>query len=158
MKAHYAGFWIRFLAHIIDSVLLTVASWLLQGILFVIIYGIWKFMAAGGEIALPAIQDAFDPVFVQVFNVGIYLCLAFPYYVWGHFKHGTTVGKKPFRIRVVSQADLGPITLKQSIWRCIGYLPSYAVLLCGFLMASFHPEKRALHDLLAGTVSVRSEL
>jgi uncharacterized RDD family membrane protein YckC len=36
----------------------------------------------------------------------------------------------------------------------LGYTVSYLIIGCGFFMAAFHPQKKALHDLLAGTVSV----
>jgi uncharacterized RDD family membrane protein YckC len=50
-----------------------------------------------------------------------------------------------------------PISMKQSVIRSIGYAISYLPLAAGYLMAAFHPEKRALHDLLAGTVSISKE-
>ena len=47
--------------------------------------------------------------------------------------------------------------MKQSVVRTVGYALSYAPLGAGFLMAAIHPEKRALHDLIAGTVSITKE-
>jgi uncharacterized RDD family membrane protein YckC len=47
-----------------------------------------------------------------------------------------------------------PISLKQSWIRCLSYTLSYLPMCAGFIMAAFQPEKRALHDLIAGTVSI----
>lgn len=92
-------------------------------------------------------------MFIQLLFYGVYSCVAFPYYVWGHFRYGTTLGKKPFGIYVVSAADQGRLTLSQSIIRTAGYVLSSLPFACGYLMAAFHPRKQALHDLIAGTVS-----
>lgn len=153
VEPRYAGFWIRWIAWLIDSTLLTLASWILELTLLGAVYGLM--VVLGRDEGSAGFFDAFSPLFLQVFNAGIYACLAFPYYTWGHFKYGTTLGKRPFRIRVVNASDLRPLTLKQSIFRTLGYVVSYLPFACGYLMAALQPRKQALHDLLAGTVSVR---
>jgi len=142
----YAGFWVRFIADLIDTTLLTVASWLLELMILGVVY--WL-----GKRAAP-FSDAFNPFWLQIFNGVLYLALAFPYYTWAHYRYGTTLGKKPFGVTVVSEADRLPISLKQAILRTLGYVVSYAPFGAGFIMAAFHPQKRALHDLIAGTVSI----
>ncbi|OFZ79983.1 MAG: hypothetical protein A3K03_13245 [Bdellovibrionales bacterium RIFOXYD1_FULL_44_7] len=155
METRYAGFWIRFIADIIDSLILTIVSWILEYALLGLMYGLWSFYARNKGLSVPPFSDAFNAFWLQVFNIGVYVVIAFPYYVWGHFRFGTTLGKRPFKIYVVDCESLGPITVGQSIRRFFSYGLSYALLCTGFLMAAFHPQKRALHDLLAGTVSVR---
>lgn len=145
----YAGFWVRFIADLIDSTLLTVASWLLELVLLGPIY--WLGHSA------TSFQDAFNPLMLQVVNLGLYGALAFAYYTWGHYRFGTTFGKKVFRVYVVAEKTRMPLTLKQSILRTAGYIFSYLPLGAGFLMAAFHPEKRGLHDMIAGTVSISKE-
>lgn len=145
----YAGFWVRFIADLIDSTLLTVASWFLELVLLGAVY--WL-----GHFAAP-FQDAFNPFMLQILNLALYATLAFGYYTWGHYRYGTTFGKRPFRVYVVTEKNRLPITMKQSVIRSVGYAVSYLPLAAGFLMAAFHPEKRALHDILAGTVSITKE-
>jgi uncharacterized RDD family membrane protein YckC len=154
LPVRFAGFWIRAVAEILDSVILTVASWVVELALLRLFYLIWKLSKGGTGVEIPAFDDAFNSLFLQMFNIGIYLCLAFPYYVWGHFKYGTTLGKRPFRIYVVDHATLGSLTIAQSITRFFAYGISYALFMTGFIMAAFHPQKRALHDLMAKTASV----
>ncbi len=154
MSVRYAGFWIRLIADIIDSLVLTALSWLLEYILLGMVYGVWAlYMKMHAQLA-PPFSDAFNPFYLQIVNVGLYFCLAFPYYVWGHFYWGTTLGKRPFNIYVVSADTLGPITIKQSMVRFFSYLISYLPFCAGFLMAAIHPKKQGLHELVAGTVSV----
>jgi uncharacterized RDD family membrane protein YckC len=153
----YAGFWIRFLADIIDTLVLTLVSWIVEFIVLGAIYLVWGFILSRQGETIPGFFDAFNAYALQMVNIGMYFCVAFPYYVWGHFRWGTTLGKKPFGIYVVDAKTLGPVTLKQSIGRFAAYGVSYALVATGFLMAAFHPRKQGLHDLMAGTVSVRRE-
>lgn len=152
-EARYAGFWIRFLADIIDSLLLTIVSWVIEGIL---LYGFYRLdLLIHPDLAKGSFVDAFTPFFVQMFNLGIYTCLAFPYYVMGHFKYQTTLGKRPFGIYVVDAKTHESLTVSQSILRCVGYVPSYLLFCAGFLMAAMNPRKQGLHDLIASSVSIR---
>jgi uncharacterized RDD family membrane protein YckC len=147
--SRWAGFWIRFIANLIDTGLLTVASWFLELMILGAVYWLGSHQKS--------FQDAFNPFMLQVFNGVLYLVLAFPYYTWGHYRYGTTLGKRPFRIYVVSMSDLLPITKKQAIVRTLSYVLSYLPFCAGFIMVAFQPEKRALHDFIAGTVSISKE-
>jgi uncharacterized RDD family membrane protein YckC len=155
MKVRYAGFWIRLVADIVDSLILTIASWIVEYALLGVFYLGWMMIEKSRGGGVPPFGEAFDAFRLQVLNIGLYFCVSFPYYVWGHFRWGTTLGKRPFGIYVLRADDHGSITLKQSIGRFFGYGLSYALFFCGFIMAAFHPDKRALHDLLAGTISIR---
>lgn len=157
-EVRYAGFWIRFAAHFIDSVLLNVASLLLEVVVLGFFYLIRLGLRSAQGGVVPSFTEAFDPFLVQALSVGFYFSLALPYFVWGHFRYGTTLGKKLFHIYVVSVSDparAAPITINQSLIRFFAYALSYLPFMAGFVMAAFHPEKRALHDLIAGTVSIR---
>ena len=82
------------------------------------------------------------------------MAITTPYYVVGQHKYGTTIGKRMLNVYIVSAADKQRITLKQSVVRYSSYLVSYLPFCAGYIMAAFHPEKRALHDLIAGTVAI----
>ena len=146
-----AGFWVRFAANLIDWILLSVASTLLELAILGGLYWVRRLLFGG---AAP-FWDAFDPFLVQGLNSALYLSLAIIYYGWGHYRWGTTPGKYPLNIHVVDAETGGPLTLSQSLLRCFGYVLSYASLGGGFLMAGLHPDKRALHDLIARSVCVR---
>ncbi len=67
---------------------------------------------------------------------------------------GATPGKKILCIHVVDAKSHAEINNKQAIVRYISYIASSLPLGLGFLMVAFHKEKRALHDILAGTVVI----
>jgi len=139
IERHYAGFWIRALASCLDDVVLTLPSLLLA----------WPWLGL--------FEAKMAGFWIQVIGTIIYVLLGFGYYGWGQYRYQTTLGKRLFGIRVVNFADLGRISLKQSMIRYLAYGLSGIIAGAGFLMAAFQPEKRALHDLVAGTVSVRGK-
>jgi uncharacterized RDD family membrane protein YckC len=153
----YAGFWRRLAAHIIDSIILNLAAWGVELALFGAMYGVYLVLAHRNGALVKPFSDAFDPFMEQIASVVIYVALAAVYFILGTFRYGTTLGKRPFKVYVVRASDGGPITRGQSALRFVGYAASYLTFGCGFLMAAFHPQKRALHDLIAGTVSVIKE-
>jgi len=150
MKPH-AGFWVRFVANLIDWIVLTIATAFAQLFLLGTYYWIARVGSGGG----PSFADAFEGSFLQLMNSALYGSAAIAYYGWGHFRYGTTLGKRALDIRVVDAANGSGITLSQSLLRCFGYAVSYVPLCLGFVVAGFHPRKQALHDLIAGTVCVR---
>jgi len=148
----YAGFWRRFLAALVDWIVLNLASTAIAIVALGIFY-IFRFGIQAGPEA-PSFWAAYGSMWEQVFEAVVYFCLAFPYYVIGHYRYGTTLGKWPLGIKVVRAGTLGPISYGRSLGRFFAYLLSYLPMGCGFLMGAFQPEKRALHDLAAGTVSI----
>jgi uncharacterized RDD family membrane protein YckC len=152
---HYAGFWRRFVADVIDTLILELATWPIQAALAGAIYGVYVLLVKYHGGALKPYDQAMNPFLLQVLGVIIYLILSAIYFVWGQRRYGTTFGKRVFRIYVVQMADKSTLmTLRQAWLRYFGYFVSYATLGAGFLMVGTHPQKRGLHDLLAGTVSV----
>jgi len=133
VEFRYAGFWIRVVATVIDWIVLGVAAWL-------------------PSLFLPS---SITGLHLQIVESVIEALLSTGYFVWGHYKYQTTLGKRALRLYVV-RADNGlGITLKQSWIRAAGYILSYAPLACGYILAGINPRKQALHDLIAGTVVVR---
>lgn len=131
----YAGFWVRSVAHLIDFVLV-------NGVEFGLEYGVAK----------PFGMSAFSQ---QVIGVVLSLVLTYWYYCRYQVRTGTTIGKKLFGIYVLNEKTGEFLTHKQAVIRVVGYIGSYLMIGCGFLMAAFHPQKKGFHDLVAGTVSVR---
>lgn len=152
----YAGFWQRAIADLFDSMFLDVSAAIVVLMFLGIFYWIGVFQAgsnpsSGGT----SWMGGFDPVQLQYSVVGMRLVLSLLYFTWATFRWGTTLGKRYFRIFVVNASDESPVTLKQSLIRCLGYAVSYFPLGAGFFMVIFNPKKQALHDLVAGTVSVK---
>ncbi|MFT4414233.1 RDD family protein [Fredinandcohnia humi] len=128
-----AGFWIRFIALLIDSIILGIVEWIISAL-------------------LGAITDP-EGILISIIN----LIIGILYFVVFQTKYnGQTLGKKITGIRVIN-VDGGNVSIgKMALREIIGKTISAIILLIGYLMAA-GKAKRALHDYLAKTVVVRAE-
>lgn len=129
-----AGFWIRFVAFFIDSLILSILEWIIS-----LIFG----GSMNGD--------------MNVLTTLINLVLAIIYFVWFQTRNnGQTFGKKITGIRVAI-LDGGQVTFgKMALREIVGKTISTLILLIGFLLAAGRA-KRALHDYIAGTIVIRTE-
>jgi uncharacterized RDD family membrane protein YckC len=151
-QTRYAGFWIRLIADFLDSLILDIATCV--GALMVLGGGYWVKRFFHAQPGLTSPFDLLDPFVLQVLLVSVRVFLSLFYYSLGTYWYGTTLGKRWFNIYVVSYPSLQPVGKWQSLVRFLGYGVSYLPFGMGFLMVAFHPQKRGLHDLIAGTASV----
>lgn len=137
-KAEPAGFWRRFGASVLDSLVVAVLSNILAA-------GIKVLMLAGvGGLKAQATSIAITTVFGWV--------VAFFYFGWFYSHKGASPGKLALNLRVVRAGNGVPLTYWRSFGREVpGKYLSALILLIGFLMAAFRQDKRALHDLLFDT-------
>jgi uncharacterized RDD family membrane protein YckC len=84
-------------------------------------------------------------------NFGIYFAYQACFLHW----RGQTPGKMALKIKVVTP-DGGPLSWGKSIGRPAAEMLSGCVLLIGYLMAFWDPERRTLHDRLAGTRVIKA--
>jgi hypothetical protein len=63
---------------------------------------------------------------------------------------GQTIGKSLVGVRVVG-TDGRLLTVGAALLRYVGYYLSFFTFMLGFIMAGLRRDKRALHDLLAGS-------
>src|SRR5256886_13771384 len=68
-----------------------------------------------------------------------------------HALFGQTVGKMIVGVRVVVGEDGVPPSFGASLLRYVAYFVSSATLGLGYVMVALRHDKRALHDLIAGT-------
>lgn len=124
----YAGFWRRFGAILIDSIILTVV----QGILF----------------------RALDVGTTGQAVVGIVIAWLY----WAVMESSTeqaTLGKKVLSVKVTDLAG-NRISFGRATGRYFAKIVSGLILLIGYFMAGFTPRKQALHDKIADTLVVRT--
>jgi uncharacterized RDD family membrane protein YckC len=134
----YAGFWVRFAAVVLDSLILLVVAVAL-GLALALVARLLGFAAGPNE---------------ALFNLAGF-ALSWLYYSF--LESGprcATYGKRAFHLQVLGAADLTRIGFLRATGRWFGRLLSTFLLLVGYLMQPFTPRKRALHDFLAGTVVV----
>lgn len=142
---HYAGFWIRFVAIIIDGVILGIVNWIIRLPLMAIIgAGSIGAASSGSGVGVGAILAASGLLLLISFAVGI------AYEVYFLSTRGATPGKMVLGLKVI-RADGGPISVGLAFGRYLGRLLSGFTLLIGFIMAGFDSEKRALHDRICDT-------
>ena len=83
----------------------------------------------------------------------LFLLLYFPYF-WQ--KSGQTPGMKLMGVKVVRDADGGPIGWGPALLRLVGYYVSAAVFYIGYIWIFIDKRKRGWHDLIAGTVVIQA--
>ena len=137
--AEYVGFWARFGACLIDTVL----AMLIIVPLSIAVYGTSYFdIASTGLVAGPAdmlISWVLPAIAVVLFWL---------------FRQATP-GKMAISARVVDARTGGPLGVGQSIVRYLGYFVSTIPFGLGLLWVAFDPKKQGWHDKIAGTVVVR---
>lgn len=135
---HYAGFWIRFVAYLIDGIILAIVTAPL-GFLF-------------GESPL-------DPAASAAFGISDFLNLVIglAYFVGfeGSSKQATP-GKMAFGLIVTDESG-GRISYPRALGRYAAKILSTLILFIGFIMVAFTEKKQGLHDLLASTLVVKGE-
>lgn len=135
----YAGFWIRFVAFLIDACVLTVAFLPLR-----ILFGI-RFWGLGRPV-----YGA--PFFGIIFFASIFRLIVNWLYFAGleSSPWQATLGKLALGLRVVD-LEGRRISFGQATGRFFGKILSAMIFCIGFIMAGFTARKQALHDMLAGT-------
>jgi uncharacterized RDD family membrane protein YckC len=138
MILRYGGFWIRAVAILIDSFVLGIGLGLL-----------------GAVTGLDFFAD--DPDQIS------WLAIAVQFAVDWLYEAGLTasplqgtLGKRAVGLRVVTERG-ERLSFARSTGRFFAKIVSGLLLLIGFLMAAFTERKRALHDMIAGTVVVTTD-
>ena len=135
----FAGFGRRFMAFLIDSIVLMVMVGL---------------PAAFAELATDSTGDAFSTCSGLLTLVGV------PgYYVYFHARSGQTPGKKAMGIKVVS-TDGSPVSTGKSVMRAFGYLVTWLLTYLlvgylGFLWMIWDQNKQTWHDKMADTYVIK---
>ena len=87
--------------------------------------------------------------------LGLWIALWWCYFAVGWGLAGATIGKWIFRLRIVDHQGRSPIGLSRAFLRLAAYSVSSVTLGMGHLLVVLRPDRRALHDVLAGTWVVK---
>ena len=155
-----AGFTVRLLASFLDTLFLAVP---VAAVIYFLSDGNWfdfsvyqKNMIAamnGNVQAALAHQPRTSFGWELLFEISV---LVVTIIFWKRWR-GATPGKKIVKIKIVDAKTFGDITNKQAITRSLGYIISTIPFLFGFIIVAFRKDKRAFHDLLAGTAVIYEE-
>ena len=137
-SAPKAGFWIRFVALVIDGLIVGIPGGIIVAIL-----------------AAVAGKDA-TGVIIVLYGLFILAEVAYFVYFWSR-PDGQTLGMKMFNLRVV-KTDGSPLTVGGAIVRYVGYIVDSIIfgLPIGYLWAAFDKDKQAWHDKMAGTYVIKN--
>jgi uncharacterized RDD family membrane protein YckC len=133
---HYAGFWIRFCATMIDSVIILLITW-------PVLYYFYGFSFLYGT---KFVQGPVDIVISYVLPILLTI------YLWIKFKG--TPGKTMLGLQIVDLKTGGALNLKQSIVRYFGYFIMVLPLCLGFVLIAFDKRKQGWHDKMASSAVV----
>lgn len=133
----YAGFWKRFLAYWVDTLIVSIINFALNS--FTIIY-----------------SHGMNPTTISPSAglIGLLIGIAYFFFFWVHEK-GQTLGHRFLALRVVRE-DGQPIDIGTAVLRYIGYFVSSFVFCLGFLWVAWDPKKQGWHDKIARTVVVKT--
>ncbi len=152
----YAGFWLRFVAIIIDSIAVGAAARILLFPFFaalgmrMAIMRSWPMapMAPGAILAL--IGTLFWLIAIMSIVKWLYYALL-ESSAWQ-----ATLGKKALGL-MVTDLEGYRISFGRASGRFFAKIISGIILWIGFIMAGFTEKKQALHDMIAGTLVLRKE-
>ena len=131
------------------------------------------FCALSAALALPMLREAPRPEGVSAFEVmasaagdvswvshasgtiGLVFALWWCYFLVGWGLIGGTPGKLALGLRVVDYRGRCPIGASRAALRLVAYVASSVTIVVGHSMVFFRRDRRALHDILAGTRVVR---
>lgn len=150
----YAGFWKRFLAYIIDSLVLSIVSFVLM-IPFFIIVGVGAFSSASdyNEPASAGVLAALLGGYILVAILIVLLAGWLYFALMESSSKGATLGKMALGIRVTDMMG-NRVTFGRATGRYFGKLISGLILYIGYIMAGFTQQKQALHDIMAGCLVI----
>ncbi len=151
----YGGFWIRFVAIVIDSIIL--------GVVGLIITLPLRLLMVGSTISAVQTQDptaalAMLPALMGMVGISMLVQFALGAAYEGYFvsTKGGTIGKLALGLQII-RVDGSRLSFAQAAGRYFARILSAIILYIGFIMAGFDAEKRSLHDRICNTLVVYSK-
>lgn len=148
----YAGFWRRFVAHLIDQIIVGIAAFVvfIPG-LALLGFGIGAGIMEESESAIGLILAA-----VAAYLVAILLIIVGQWLYYALMESSSrqaTLGKLALGI-VVTDLGGGRISFGRATGRYFGKILSGMIMGIGYIMAGFTEKKQALHDIMASCLVV----
>ena len=157
MNTNYAGFWMRFVAIIIDGIIIgIIQSFVIIPILAAVGFG---FVGTAQTMDMSDPNNIAGMIGAIMAVAGTYwilsMCIQVLYFSFMESsKWQATIGKMALGLTVM---DMNGVKLDfgKAFVRNICKIISNFTLLIGYIMAGFTDKKQALHDIIAGTLVVK---
>lgn len=146
----YAGFWRRWAAWMVDTLLVTMAN-----------YAVLMIVVMGFGFGFGAFNTPSNPGQLGASQIGMMIAiyvtgptLSALYYVFQESSEAqATLGKRLFGIKV-TDADGHRLSRKHALGRWASHLLCYVTIYIGYLVIAFTDRKQGLHDMAASTLVV----
>jgi uncharacterized RDD family membrane protein YckC len=153
---YYAGFWKRFVAYIIDQIIVGVASLLLLVPIFALV-GVSVFTMHQEELSYDSdaaigILLALAATYLTLI-AAMWLCKWLYYALMESSGQQGTLGKMALGIKVADMSG-NRISFGRATGRYFAKIISSLTLTIGYMMAGFTQQKQALHDIVAGCLVI----
>ncbi|MFT3831452.1 MAG: RDD family protein [Opitutaceae bacterium] len=144
----YAGFWIRFVARIIDGLAVGFVNMLIV-FPMAFLFGMYTASNRGTTPNLALV------IGFQVVTNLLSFAMAIGYELWMIRKYDATLGKMALGLKLL-RADGAKLGKGRIVGRYFAHFVSGITLLIGYMMAGWDDEKRALHDRICDTRVIRT--
>lgn len=145
----YAPYGGRLVAYILDGIIISI----LVGIFFVIGSAVFVSGATYEGNRVVSVTTSAALIATILFVIGSVVGLLYFPFFWA--RGGSTLGMRPFNLRVVRDRDGGRIGWGTAILRLIGLVIAGAVFYIGYIWIFIDKRRRGWQDLIAGTVVIK---
>ena len=151
--AEYAGFWIRFVAIIVDGLVLALPGCMISGVMQGVLGAA---MAAAGPLNPLQSWTILPPLFGAM-GIAFLAQLIIPWLYFGLMESSAwqaTLGKRAVGI-MVCDAEGRRISFGRASGRYFASIISGLILYIGYIIGAFTDRKQTLHDMIANTVVIQ---
>lgn len=152
----YAGFWLRFVAYLIDGIIIGI----FQSLIVVPVLAMFGIsFAAMQNTSNMSEEEAIGMAIGMASSIGALALVAgligIVYYtIMEASKYQGTLGKMALGLKV-TDLEGKPLDLGKAFLRNLGKIISQMILFIGYIMAGLTEKKQALHDMIAGALVVK---
>ncbi|MCD6566292.1 MAG: RDD family protein [Bacteroidales bacterium] len=155
-QVKYAGFWLRFVAYLIDDIIMSAIGFVIS------LPFIGTIIFSG--IALSDMDKCEEKTFLGIAGiVGIVLLLTITLTAvsWLYFalmessKQQATLGKMALGLKVTDMEG-NKVSFGRATGRYFGKIISGMIMMIGYILAGLTEKKQALHDMIAGCLVIRT--
>jgi uncharacterized RDD family membrane protein YckC len=144
----YGGFWIRFVAFLIDGFIVGIVILPISGLIALAI-GL-----AGNAVSMPTVGVH---VVKGIVGLAFNFCASWIYEAgMESSSKQATLGKMALALKV-TDLEGRRISFARAAGRYFGKILSSMTLLVGYVLAGLTERKQALHDMIAGTLVIRTQ-
>ena len=152
----FAGFWLRFVAFIIDSIILSVVYLILLQPLFAFLlpvkYDGWSEFEPVGDATFHTMWPTGS--YLGYAELALFVTVILYHSLMESSKYQGSLGKLALELKV-TDADGERLNFGKALLRNMAKVASSLTMLIGYIMAGLTSKKQALHDILANTLIVK---